>query len=314
MTLLRMRPLVPWLLCALVATGCATTRRPPVVGPSVPPEDHVWYDQNVTSLIPEPPPAAGNLADPLTASERNAADGMTPYDATASVDDPGADAPPAPTGPDDDPTAAIFPGASVRDRTPDGDAASSGGTPAPADAVAATTSGAPGGNRVAIDTGAAPAGAKPVTGDPARIAAQSVDPVALPDGILDATGNETITLPGDALFESERATLRPDGRATLDTLADRLHGSAYRSLKVVAHADRSGAVRTNYKLSWQRARAVRNHLAARGIPRNLIEYEGMGPSQARIDPAQCRGDHRARARCLAPDRRVDVIVVRPPAS
>jgi OOP family OmpA-OmpF porin len=128
------------------------------------------------------------------------------------------------------------------------------------------------------------------------------------------TGNETITLPGDDLFDAGRATLRPDGRATLDALADRLHGSPYRSLKVVAHSDRSGAVRTNFKLSWQRARAVRSHLAARGIPRDLIEYEGMGASQARIDPADCRGDHRVRARCLAPDRRVDIIVVRPPAS
>lgn len=311
MTLLRMRPLVPWLLCALVATGCATTRRPPVVGPAVPPEDQVWYDQNVTALIPEPPPAAGNLADPLTASERNAADGIAPYDVTASVDDPGADAPPAPTGADDDPTAAIFPGASVRDRGAEGDPAAQPGATTSVDTAAQPSSTGAGS---AVETGAPIASGKPVTARSPVITAQPVEPAALPAGVTDAAGHETFTLPGDTLFDAGRATLLPTGRAALDALADRLHGSAYRSLKVVAHADRSGVVRTNFKLSWQRARAVRNHLAARGIPRDVIEYEGMGSSQARIDPAQCRGDHRARALCLAPDRRVDVVVVRPPSS
>lgn len=309
-----MRPLVPWLLCALVATGCATARRPPVVGSSVPPEDHVWYDQNVTSLIPEPPPATGSLSDPLSASERDAADGIAPVDATAPIGDPGADASPAPASTDDDPTAAIFPGASVRDRTPDGQAESPAGAAAAVDAVAAVGAGATGAPGVGVDTDAARPAAKPVDGDAPRVDARSAQPATLPDGVVDAAGNETITLPGDDLFDAGRATLLPTGRAALDALADRLHGSPYRSLKVVAHSDRSGAVRTNFKLSWQRARAVRSHLAARGIPRDLIEYEGVGASQARIDPADCRGDHRVRARCLAPDRRVDIIVVRPPAS
>jgi outer membrane protein OmpA-like peptidoglycan-associated protein len=64
------------------------------------------------------------------------------------------------------------------------------------------------------------------------------------------------------------------------------------------------------KLSWQRARIVRDHLASRGIPETALDHEGRGARGARIDPRRCTGPRTVRARCLAPDRRVEIAVTK----
>lgn len=324
-----MRSLVAALLCGLLAGGCATDR-PRDLAASAPPEDRPWYDQNVTPLVPPPPASPVDLAAAEVAPGSVPADPSTfpPGDAPSPTDPaaiPPTDAAPRATGRDDDPFAGIFPTATVRDRAPE-TAAVQAAAPA-ASAHEATPHDESRAIAAAMQATGAPAAApSPVAPSPvvssaaAPSPAEASDPGPPPSAssatatATDLPGAEVTSLPGDTLFDAGRATLLPAGRAALDALADSLHGTPYRSVKVVAHADRSGAPLANRRLSWQRARAVRDHLATRGIAPETLDFEGVGSAEARIDPATCRGDRRARARCLAPDRRVDVIVVRRAAS
>jgi len=139
-------------------------------------------------------------------------------------------------------------------------------------------------------------------------ASASAAQTGTPDG--DAPVVNVVRLPSDGLFEIGRSTLGPTGRRALDALADQLHGTAYTHIRVIAHTDRSGRAATNLTLSWQRARVVRDHLATRGIPGEVLDHEGRGSRDAVIDPDRCGQQKAARIRCLAPDRRVDIVVTR----
>lgn len=329
-----MHALVVPLLCGLLAGAC-TTDRPRDLAASAPPEDRPWYDQNVSPLVPPPPASPVDLAAADVAPGKVAAAPSTspPGDApspTAPAAGPSTDPAPRAPGTDDDPFAGIFPTATVRDRVPE-TAAAQAAAPV-ASAQASTPRDEPPAGAAAAPATAAPAAApSPVVQPPvassaaisSRAEASDSGPPASaspPDAsspiaaATDRSGTEVTSLPGDTLFDAGRATLLPAGRAALDTLADSLRDTPYRSVKVVAHADRSGAPLANARLSWQRARAVRDHLAARGIAPDRLDFEGVGSAEARIDPSTCRGDRRARVRCLAPDRRVDVVVVRRAAS
>lgn len=134
-----------------------------------------------------------------------------------------------------------------------------------------------------------------------------------PTGSAQATGRselvkELVRLPSDDLFDLGSAVVGTRGRRSLDALADRLHGTGYTRIQVIVHTDRTGQPMTNLKLSWQRARNVRDHLATRGIPGDILDHEGRGSRDARIDPGRCGRQKAARIRCLAPDRRVDIVV------
>jgi outer membrane protein OmpA-like peptidoglycan-associated protein len=117
-------------------------------------------------------------------------------------------------------------------------------------------------------------------------------------------------LAADRLFERDGVTLQPTGRRALDALADQLHGTPYTRIRVIGHTDRSGRATTNLKLSRQRARMVRDHLAGRGIPADVLDHEGRGSRDAAVDPGRCGRNKDARTRCLAPDRRVEIVVTR----
>lgn len=131
-------------------------------------------------------------------------------------------------------------------------------------------------------------------------------PVATPEAAI----RDLWSVPADRLFAPGSPNLRVTGAAELDALADRLHGSRYERVVVVAHTDRSGNEITNLKLSWQRARAVRDHLESRGIPDTALDHEGRGARDAHIDPRRCPVKPLARLRCQAPDRRIEILVTR----
>lgn len=73
---------------------------------------------------------------------------------------------------------------------------------------------------------------------------------------------------------------------------------------IVGFTDTIGGARYNRKLSLQRAQAVRDYLAAHGVPPQVIRVQGRGES----DPVvQCPGlQGRALVQCLQPNRRVEV--------
>ncbi len=121
---------------------------------------------------------------------------------------------------------------------------------------------------------------------------------------------KTFTLDADGLFRFDRADLdglHPAGRKKLDALvASVKQADQLRGVSVVGHTDRLGSESYNRQLSRDRAATVATYLANGGIARNLITSTGVGESQPVV---QCTNADRAQLiACLAPNRRVDVIV------
>jgi OOP family OmpA-OmpF porin len=122
---------------------------------------------------------------------------------------------------------------------------------------------------------------------------------------------QRFTLSADALFDFDKATLKPEGRRKLDELADALRGSHHDNVVANGHTDRAGSVSYNQRLSQRRADAVKNYLLTKGLDVSKITAVGKGKSQPTLKPTDCRGPGMTRAAviaCLQPDRRVEVEV------
>ncbi len=138
---------------------------------------------------------------------------------------------------------------------------------------------------------AAPAAAKP--------AAAGVKPSA-----------EKITVAADALFDFNKAVLRPAGKAKLDELVSKAQAIKLEVILAVGHTDRLGGDAYNQKLSEKRAAAVKEYLVAKGIEANRVYTEGKGEKQP-VTGDKCKGNAKTKALidCLQPDRRVDIEVI-----
>lgn len=121
---------------------------------------------------------------------------------------------------------------------------------------------------------------------------------------------QKINFSADALFDFDKAALRPEGRAMLDELTRLLKGAKYEVILAIGHTDRIGTAAYNQKLSVRRAEAVKKYLTEKGIPPNRVYAEGKGKTQPLTKPSDCkRGLSRAQLiACLQRDRRVDVDV------
>lgn len=103
----------------------------------------------------------------------------------------------------------------------------------------------------------------PAAAEAAKAAAPGVKPAA-----------EKITLSADALFDFDKATLRPEGKSKLDEFADKAKQIKLEVIIAVGHADRFGSDKYNQKLSERRANAVKDYLVSKGIEKNRIYTEG----------------------------------------
>jgi OOP family OmpA-OmpF porin len=122
-----------------------------------------------------------------------------------------------------------------------------------------------------------------------------------------------IALETELLFDFDSAGLRPGGRAKLDEIALKLHGADIQSIEAIGHADRIASDAYNQALSDERAAAVKAYLANLGIDAREIRAEGRGESEP-VTGERCTGlgpenrDNLKLARCLQPDRRVELEV------
>lgn len=120
-----------------------------------------------------------------------------------------------------------------------------------------------------------------------------------------------VTLAADALFDFDKAVLRPEGKTKLDKLAGDIKNVKLEVIIVVGHADRIGSDKYNQKLSERRAAAVKDYLASKGIEANRIYAEGKGEKQP-VTGDKC-GKSVAKTKklieCLQPDRRVEIEVI-----
>lgn len=121
---------------------------------------------------------------------------------------------------------------------------------------------------------------------------------------------DKIKLAADALFDFDKAVLKPEGRAKLDDLAAQAKDLKLEVILAVGHTDRMGSDAYNQRLSERRAAAVKTYLVSKGIEANRIYTEGKGEKQP-VTGAACDNikNRRALIDCLQPDRRVEVEVI-----
>ena len=84
-----------------------------------------------------------------------------------------------------------------------------------------------------------------------------------------------ITL-GDVLFDVGKATLKSGAARSLERLAEFMTRHPERNVRIEGFTDDTGSAETNQELSLQRAEAVRQALADRGIARERILVAGYG--------------------------------------
>ena len=121
---------------------------------------------------------------------------------------------------------------------------------------------------------------------------------------------QKITLASKALFDFDKAVLKPEGKAAIDSeIISKLNQIQKLELVLVTgHTDPIGTQQYNQRLSERRADAVRDYLVSKGVPRDRIETLGMGKTQP-IPGVVCKQKNmKELIACYAPLRRVEVEV------
>lgn len=113
--------------------------------------------------------------------------------------------------------------------------------------------------------------------------------------------SEKVTFATDTFFDFDKAVLKPDGKAKLDDMADKLKGINLEVVIAVGHTDAIGADSYNQKLSVRRAEAVKAYLVSKGIEANRVYTEGKGEKQPVASNKTAAG--------RAQNRRVEIEVV-----
>lgn len=109
----------------------------------------------------------------------------------------------------------------------------------------------------------------------------------------------TVSMQAGALFDVNKATLKPRGKEKLNLLAKKLKETiTTETVQIVGHTDSSGSDAYNQRLSERRASAVKGYLVTRGISQQKINTLGLGESK----PIASNSNARGRAR----NRRVEV--------
>ena len=114
-------------------------------------------------------------------------------------------------------------------------------------------------------------------------------------------GSEKVSFSAEALFDFDKAIVKPEGKAALDGLLAKLQGMNTEVMVTVGHTDAVGTDQYNQKLSQRRAEAVKAYLVAAGVAADRVYTEGKGEAQPVADNKSAAG--------RAKNRRVTVEVV-----
>ena len=106
-----------------------------------------------------------------------------------------------------------------------------------------------------------------------------------------------------ALFEFDKADLKPEGKAQLDAYREKARAelSSAASIRVVGYTDNTGTAEHNSTLSQQRADAVRDYLVSVGVDATKLEAVGAADANPIADNSTEEG--------RAKNRRVEVEVI-----
>jgi OOP family OmpA-OmpF porin len=134
---------------------------------------------------------------------------------------------------------------------------------------------------------------------PPPVVAPAPPPVVAPAAPV--VGTEKVSYSADALFDFDKAVLKPAGKAALDDLASKLQGINLEVIIAVGHTDGIGSDKYNDKLSIRRAESVKSYLQTKGVEANRIYTEGKGKKQPVASNKTAAG--------RAQNRRVEIEVV-----
>jgi OOP family OmpA-OmpF porin len=90
---------------------------------------------------------------------------------------------------------------------------------------------------------------------------------------------EKVSLTAGALFDVNKADLKPAGKSELDALAAKLKDAQIDQITVTGHTDSSGSKQLNQSLSENRAEAVKAYLVSKGLDGSRIDTKGAGDTQ-----------------------------------
>ena len=125
------------------------------------------------------------------------------------------------------------------------------------------------------------------------------------------TVTKEFNLSSDVLFDFGKSTLKPEGVAALDGLAEQIKAETPKdgTALVVGYTDRFGSDQSNQLLSEQRAKTVADYLVGKGLPADKVSTQGRGETEP-VTGTQCDAIKAKKEliACLAPDRRVTISV------
>ena len=113
--------------------------------------------------------------------------------------------------------------------------------------------------------------------------------------------SEKVSFAAEALFDFDRAVVKPEGKAGLDDLMSKLQGMDTEVMIAVGHTDSVGSDAYNQTLSLRRADAVKAYLVSKGLDQARLYTEGKGETQPVADNGTAEG--------RAKNRRVVIEVV-----
>ena len=124
----------------------------------------------------------------------------------------------------------------------------------------------------------------PMAEAPVVVAAPTPAPAPAPQPT-----SEKVSFAAEALFDFDKAVVKPDGKAALDDMLTKLQGMNTEVMVAVGHTDSVGTDAYNNKLSLRRADAVKAYLVSKGLDAARLYTEGKGETQPVADNGTAEG-------------------------
>lgn len=132
-------------------------------------------------------------------------------------------------------------------------------------------------NQQLADARSQPAGGSYPTGDTGFEGIEGVSSQRLAGGAV------VVDVAGDVLFDSGRVTLKTEAKRSLDRVAQVINSQyGTQTIRIEGHTDsdpiRKSQWKTNERLGAERALAVEEYLASKGVSNNRMYVASFGPS------------------------------------
>lgn len=135
----------------------------------------------------------------------------------------------------------------------------------------------------------------------------SIEAIKSELGATETARGTLVALPGDVLFDFDKADIRPSARPILAKLAQLIESEKPGSIAIEGHTDSKGDESYNDRLSLARARAVREFLKdVHRVPGDMMEASGLGEDRPTAPNANPDGSDDEQGR--QQNRRVEIVL------